>query len=310
MDTLQGHMVGGRPVRINLKTDRKTQKDRPPTKTYDKGWRPQQVPSLEANENVYAFNRWERDDARSRLTAPTAERRRLYVGGLPQIPNQDSLNSEMRQLFDGYNVEAVSKLISPHQAKREQPGSHYFCYVDVPTAEDAQDAADRLNGKPTPYDGAYQVRIAHDKTMAFSSRREPQKQPSSTSRVYVGGLPSIPSPEGLEVELRNLFAGLDFTVSSGLITPHPSKQSELREKYSDNFHYCFVEFPDATEAQKAVEAFDGQPTPAGGLYKVRFAKDPPANANAQANGNQTRAPRRQQAPLGPPRDLSGSWRRA
>ena len=84
----------------------------------------------------------------------------MYVGGLPRIPNQDSVNAEMRELFAGWNIQAVSKIISPSAAARQRPGSHYYCFVDFPSAAEAQDALRRANGRNTPYGGHYKVYVA------------------------------------------------------------------------------------------------------------------------------------------------------
>ncbi|KAK5114067.1 hypothetical protein LTR85_010373 [Meristemomyces frigidus] len=178
MQTMQGQRVRGRPIKINLKTERRdggAARDRLATKTHDRGWRAQDVPSLAVNENAHVYDRWSRDDAASRWTAPLDEGRRLYVGGLPQVPNQDSLNAEMRVLFQGWNIEAVSKIISPPEYKRHLPGSHHFCFVDMPSAREAEDAIAMLNGKKTPYGGSYQVQIGR-----------PSKRPTKVMREQLG----------------------------------------------------------------------------------------------------------------------------
>jgi RNA recognition motif-containing protein len=73
------------------------------------------------NETPYVFNRWRRLDAQidteSLNNSATAEGRRLYVGGLPRFPNQAAQNREIRDLFRDFEVEVVSKLISPHPFK-------------------------------------------------------------------------------------------------------------------------------------------------------------------------------------------------
>ena len=88
------------------------------------------------------------------------EGRRLYVGGLPRIAQQRAVDAEMLQLFTGFRLEAVSKIISPHESKRNVPGSHYYCFVDLPTAEDAQAAVQKLDGTVTRYGGTYKVNLS------------------------------------------------------------------------------------------------------------------------------------------------------
>ena len=179
LEVLPGKLVRNRPVKVNLKTERKPQfaaRNRLPTKTYDQGWRARSIPSRNANENAYVYDRWSRDDAPSRWTAPFDEGRRLFVGGLPQIPNQDSLNAEMRTLFRGWNIEAVSKILSPNDHWRSKPGSHHYCFVDLATAQEAQDAIKALDRKATPYGGSYGV----------SPAKMPSSKPTKVMREQLG----------------------------------------------------------------------------------------------------------------------------
>ncbi|KAK4609327.1 hypothetical protein CLAFUW4_14657 [Fulvia fulva] len=153
LNTMQGLNVRGRPIRINLKTERRQGAgQRPDTRTYDRGWKPKDLPSRDADpDTAYAFDRWNRDDAQSHWIAPLEERRRLWITGLPRIPNQDSLNVEMRELFAQYNVEAVSKLISPHHSEQGEQGSHYSCFVDLADGNEAKNAITMFDGMATPY---------------------------------------------------------------------------------------------------------------------------------------------------------------
>jgi hypothetical protein len=56
--------------------------------------------------------------------------------------------------------EAVSKLISPHPSTAQKPGSHYYLFVDLPSAETATAAAQALDGTPTQWGGTLRVNIA------------------------------------------------------------------------------------------------------------------------------------------------------
>lgn len=68
----------------------------------------------------------------------------------------------MRRLFQGWDIQAVSKIISPRQETvQKRPGSHYYCLVDFATAKEAQDAVDRLDHTPTEHGGTYRLAIAH-----------------------------------------------------------------------------------------------------------------------------------------------------
>ncbi|KAF2159039.1 hypothetical protein M409DRAFT_71287 [Zasmidium cellare ATCC 36951] len=176
MEALQGQTVRGRPVKVNLNTQKGPRTHRPLTVEYEHSRRTHRFPTTNATNNDFAFDRWSRQDAESHWTAPFEERRRLFVGGLSRIPNQDVVNAEMRGLFDGYDVQAVSKLISPRDNVVPEEGSQYYCFVDVGSAEEAESAVPVLNGKPTPY-------VQHAR----------QKKPTIVQREQLG-VPKNPTP--------------------------------------------------------------------------------------------------------------------
>ena len=111
MQELNGKEIFGRPVKINVHTPRKG-KDRPEgarpaTLSYDRGRRSQATEARTLQEgkgSPHVFDRWQRQDAAEHFKAPSEEGRRLYVGGLPRIPNQDTVNEEMRALFKDYEM--------------------------------------------------------------------------------------------------------------------------------------------------------------------------------------------------------------
>lgn len=165
LEVLEGAPIRNRPVRIRPKTERKGLSRRLPTKTYDRGWRAKEASTENVDESSYVFDRWRRPDARDHWITPTEERRRVYVGGLPRIPNQDVVNEEMRNLFHEWHIQAVSKLVSPRDKSQQQiPGSHYYCFVDFPTAEEASEAIVKLDGKQTSHGSTYRISIATSKT--------------------------------------------------------------------------------------------------------------------------------------------------
>jgi RNA recognition motif-containing protein len=111
MEELNGKEIMGRPVKININTPKRgkdrSEGARPATLSYDRGWRPEATPARnfqEDRDNPYVFDRWQRKDAAEHFKAPSEENRRLYVGGLPRIPNQDTVNEEMRALFKDYEM--------------------------------------------------------------------------------------------------------------------------------------------------------------------------------------------------------------
>ena len=110
-----------------------------------------------------AFDSYEWSEAREHWTKPTKEGRRLYVGGLSDICDQAFVNAEMRQLFNGYSIQAVSKRVLPAHRNMAIAGTgQCYCFVDLPTAAEAEDAMAALNGTPTPYGGLYRLHIAYD----------------------------------------------------------------------------------------------------------------------------------------------------
>jgi RNA recognition motif-containing protein len=111
MGELNGKEIMGRPVKININTPKRgkdrSEGARPPIQSYDRGWRPQTSAPQDPKEgkgNPYVFDRWQRKDAAEHFKGPSEENRRLYVGGLPRIPNQDTVNEEMRALFKDYEM--------------------------------------------------------------------------------------------------------------------------------------------------------------------------------------------------------------
>ncbi|KAI9775413.1 MAG: hypothetical protein M1839_001108 [Geoglossum umbratile] len=78
---------------------------------------------------------------------------RLYVGGLPSLPDQPTVNAEIRALFRDFNVNAVSKIIPPHPSKRALNGNHHYLFVDFGTAEEADAARKAVNGVSLPWGG-------------------------------------------------------------------------------------------------------------------------------------------------------------
>ncbi|OJD12630.1 hypothetical protein AJ78_06802 [Emergomyces pasteurianus Ep9510] len=94
----------------------------------------------------FVFERWERSDASSHWYDYSAQGRRLFVGGLPRMPDQPTADYEIRKLFYGFNIEAISKVISPHPSKRSQPGNHYYLFVDLASSEEADRAIEALSG--------------------------------------------------------------------------------------------------------------------------------------------------------------------
>ncbi|KAI9854658.1 MAG: hypothetical protein M1813_000905 [Trichoglossum hirsutum] len=118
----------------------------------------------------FVFDRWERTDASDHWYGYSDQGRRLYVGGLPRMPDQRTVDNEIRNFFQGFNIDAISKIISPHISKRAQPGNHYYLFVDFPSADEAAAAARALNGKSPAWGGRLVVTRARGNSRRVEER--------------------------------------------------------------------------------------------------------------------------------------------
>lgn len=89
---------------------------------------------------------------------------------------QSAVDAAMQGLFDplGIEITAVSKIISPHESKKDLAGDHYFLFVDLARAEDAEIAIEALDGKTTAWSGETGLRV--NKAREQSNRRVPREQ--------------------------------------------------------------------------------------------------------------------------------------
>jgi len=109
------------------------------------------------------FDRYEWKEAREHWTKPIKEGRRLFVGGLSDISCQSFVNAEMEQLFEGFDLQAVSKRVLPvHRDLLIPATGQCYCFVDLPSAEEAKAAMLALDGMPTPYGGVYKLNVAYE----------------------------------------------------------------------------------------------------------------------------------------------------
>lgn len=154
---LEGYRIRGRPTKINYDTGRRS-KGRQRSET-----RMQPGPWELTTGSPMVFDRYAWKDAREHWTKPVQEGRRLFVGGLSDECNQGLVNGEMRRLFSGFDIQAVSKRVLPRQSSPMGTISgRCYCFVDLPSAQEAGDAVAALDGTPTAYGGAYKIAIAHD----------------------------------------------------------------------------------------------------------------------------------------------------
>lgn len=100
MAELNGKLMLGRPVKINPGVPKSD--SNPPL-----GRRDPDVASANAQDSQpqrFAFERWTRDDASDHWYGYAAEGRRLFVGGLPRMRNQPTVDYEIRKVFYGFNM--------------------------------------------------------------------------------------------------------------------------------------------------------------------------------------------------------------
>jgi RNA recognition motif-containing protein len=139
MQKLDGTSILGRRLKIRPCV--------PKTKEHRGRWAPGH---LQSDSN---FDRWARNNA----DAPNVnqEQRRLHVSGLPKRETQAEYETIIRELFEGFEVQMISKVISP----RGTPGKHYFGFVDFENAEVAREAQRKVDGRWIEGEGV-QVRVS------------------------------------------------------------------------------------------------------------------------------------------------------
>ncbi|KZP05948.1 hypothetical protein FIBSPDRAFT_876956 [Athelia psychrophila] len=157
MAELNGMEVLGRPVKIKPGVAKKSLPaqgsgghDEPPRRN-----------AYQATEYKPTFDRWTRADAPAHWEGAPKPGHRVYVGGLPRIDSQPAVDIQMQALFDGFQITAVSKIISPHPSKAAQPGNHFYLFVDLSSTEEADRAIEALNGMPAPWGGKLTVSGTH-----------------------------------------------------------------------------------------------------------------------------------------------------
>ena len=196
-------------------------------------------PLTRREANPLYQDRWRNVEDPEQFNKAGEEGRRLYVGGLPCFKDQFVTNLKVRELFEGFNVLLVGKLITPHKTKLDEPGNHHYCFVDLPSADEAIEAVETLNGLEI-FGGNVKV----DRTFG-TSRKLPERR-----SLYVGGLPEFPDQEALEVAMTSLFAKYEIKSVSKLHSPANPKTQE------GNRMFCFVELADGAQADAAIVDLD------------------------------------------------------
>ncbi|KAK0656888.1 hypothetical protein B0T16DRAFT_314967 [Cercophora newfieldiana] len=103
------------------------------------------------------------------LEPENLESKRLYVGGLGPMLNQEQNEIEFREIFAGFEIAAVGKRITPHQSAMEKPGNHHYAFIDFVTPEDAEKARRAIGGMAY---GEGRLRVFHAKARAPKEAEE------------------------------------------------------------------------------------------------------------------------------------------
>ena len=96
MRELNGKELLGRPVKVGpgvARSRNKRPRENPDQRTRN---------TRDVSEPV--FDRWTRTDAPDHWKGYTEQGRRLFVGGLPRMPDHHTVNADVRELFKGYSV--------------------------------------------------------------------------------------------------------------------------------------------------------------------------------------------------------------
>ncbi|BDD59272.1 hypothetical protein MAP00_004491 [Monascus purpureus] len=173
MAQLNGRDLLGRPVRVK------------PGLVKSSGERSQRTESSPRSDKTSpaTFDRWQRNTAPSPSKGDSDQSRRVYVGGLPRLSDPETINSNITNFFKGLNVEHVSKLFTPHPAKRFEPGDHYYLFVDFASVEDAQTALNTMNGLEGPWGGVIRVQRARGETWKSDERNKWEAARTTTAPV-------------------------------------------------------------------------------------------------------------------------------
>jgi RNA recognition motif-containing protein len=197
-------------------------------------------PESKSTSIPIANPRWNRLGKPEDHQVAADEGRRLYVGGLPRFENQEETGRQIRSLFEGFNVEVVSKLLLTNEFMREKPGNHNYCFVDVASAGDAEAAIQALNGKEV---WGWHIKVNH--TTGASGKLGERR------RLFVSGLPEFADQDATEASIKELFEGFEVSKVSRLFLPRES--SEERE---GSHCYCFVELADEQQTDRAILELD------------------------------------------------------
>jgi hypothetical protein len=144
MRVLSGKPLRGRPLKVKPCVQKRSAGLRPHSDPLDSTrWKERSGQSSRQRHDLPELTSPPPNSATD-LLIPLQEDRRLFIGGLPRPIDNHSSDLELRELFAGHVVEAVSKVKWPIGGSMH--GSGWYAFVDLRTAEDARRAIAQLHG--------------------------------------------------------------------------------------------------------------------------------------------------------------------
>ena len=164
INDINGQKVIGRPIIVNHDTGRNdNRKHERRINTSTQSWRkdPGAPRTTDAISNNYAptFDRWQRQDAEAHWTDPIDQGRRVWVGGLPRIEGHSASDESMQEVFAGFKIQAIHKVIPGPKTRRLKANVSYT-FVDLESAGEVERAIRELNGKRSPWGGLLRLQKA------------------------------------------------------------------------------------------------------------------------------------------------------
>ncbi|KAK4156185.1 hypothetical protein C8A00DRAFT_12856 [Chaetomidium leptoderma] len=137
---------------------------------------------------------------------------------------------------------------------------------------------------------------AEDGPYAASRHLDARSQRSTDkNQLYIGGLGMMINQEHHDTEMQEILSGFEYIAIGKRITPRIETRS-----VPGNYHYCFVDFSSAEEAERAMQELNGRAVEGGNLrVSVPRSKGPafePTETNHRWKPRAADAPRQSASP--------------
>lgn len=200
----------------------------------------------------------------------------MFLGGIPRFENQADCNTQVRDLFKDFNVQAIAK-IHPFYNNRNADdldsfsdnttSTKHYTFVDLSTAQEAQTAIAQLDGTQA-WGAPIKVQLSKSQSGRLKERQ----------RLFVAGLPAFETQEETEAEIKTLFKDYELTSISKLF--HPKDENKKSE--DGNHCYAFVELKDEDATDRAQKELDWKEV-FGGTVRVKSAYSAPDRGLKEKN---------------------------